>query len=62
MPVTTGTRRPVSMRTVGTSEEINAQCRGTTGGKVLKHPQFVVAQLEQWRQNGQESAQDGAQC
>jgi hypothetical protein len=25
-----------------------------------KHPQFVLVQLEQWRQNGQESAQDGA--
>jgi len=61
MPVTAGARGPVSMRTVGTSEKIGAQCRCTTGGKVPEHPQFVLTQLEQKQQSGEESAQDGAQ-
>src|ERR1700740_725411 len=61
MPVTAGARGPVSMRTVGTSEKIGAQCRCATGGKVPKHPQFVVAQLEQMQQSGEGSTQDGTQ-
>src|SRR2546423_4338234 len=34
MPVTAGARRPVLMPAVRTLEKIDAQCRGTTGGKV----------------------------
>ena len=51
----------MSMRAVGTSEKIGAQLRRTTDGKVPKHPQFVLAQLEQWQQGGSESTQDGTQ-
>jgi hypothetical protein len=36
----------MSIRTVGASEEIGAQLWRTTGGKVPKEPQFVLAQLE----------------
>jgi hypothetical protein len=42
----------MSMRAVRTSEKIDAQLRRTTGGKVPEHPQFVLAQLEQWQQSG----------
>ena len=49
----------MSMRAVGTSEKIGAQCRCTTGGKAQKDPQLVLAELEQMQQSGEESAQDG---
>ena len=51
----------MSMWALGTSEKISAQCRCPTGGKVPKHSQFVVAELEQMQQSGEESSQDGTQ-
>jgi len=42
----------VSMRAVGTSEKIGAQCRCTAGGKAQKDPQLVLAELEQMQQSG----------
>ena len=39
------------MPAVWTSEKIGAKVRGATGGKVPKHPEFVLAELEQLQQS-----------
>jgi hypothetical protein len=46
MPVTTAARCPVSMSAVGTIKKIGSKPSCATGGKLLKHPQFALAELE----------------